>query len=215
MGIAFDGAGNLYVANDLFPKIMKFNADGVGSPFASFSGFAHPTGLAFDSAGNLFVADSFAGGGEIVEYTPDGSRYSIFASSGLSSPSGLAFDRMGNLYVANQGDNTIEKFTPEGVGSVFASSGLSSPTGLAFDSAGNLYVANQGNSSIDKFAADGSGSVFATFATAGQLLFQPRFLAFTDDTGVPLPLANQVPEPASLVLLVIGSLGCLARRRRL
>ena len=43
----------------------------------------------------------------------------VFAS-GLSSPYGLAFDSAGNLYTLNNGGNTIEVFTPDGIGSVFA-----------------------------------------------------------------------------------------------
>ena len=35
-------------------------------------------------------------------------------------PQGLAFDKAGNLYAANFANNTIEKFTPDGIGSVFA-----------------------------------------------------------------------------------------------
>jgi hypothetical protein len=45
---------------------------------------------------------------------------------------GLAFDSAGNLYAANGNNNTIEEFTPGGVGSVFANTGLSQPTFLAF-----------------------------------------------------------------------------------
>ena len=41
-------------------------------------------------------------------------------------------------------NNTIVKFTPDGVGTVFADAGdgLASPVDLAFDTAGNLYVSN-------------------------------------------------------------------------
>ena len=59
----------------------------------------------------------------------------MFASTGLSNPASLAFDITGNLYAVNYGDNTIERFTPGGVGSVFASTGLSGPAGLAFEPA--------------------------------------------------------------------------------
>src|ERR1017187_1026180 len=72
-----------------------------------------------------------------------------------------AAGRADTIYVSNMGDNTILKFTSNGVGSVFASAGLNAPQGLAFDSAGNLYVANYGNSTIMKFTPGGTGSVFA------------------------------------------------------
>ncbi len=80
----------------------------------------------------------------------------------------------GDIFVANIGNNTIEEFTPGGIGSVFASTGLNNPRGLAFDANGNLFVANSGNNTIEEFAPDGSASVFAS---TGSLLI-PMALAF-------------------------------------
>jgi hypothetical protein len=79
----------------------------------------------------------------------------------LHSPYGLAVDRANNLYATNSNSDTIQKFTPEGMGSVFASSGLSNPFGLAIDSAGNLYTGNYFGSAIRKFTPAGVGSTFA------------------------------------------------------
>jgi hypothetical protein len=77
------------------------------------------------------------------------------------------------------------------------------PVGLAFDSAGALYVTNSnvGFGTIEKYTQNGGESVFVR---AG--LDRPGYLAFTDNFGVPLPLANQraIPEPATLALLALG-----------
>ncbi len=54
-GLAFDAAGNLYVANDSNSTVSEVTPAGVVSTFAS--GFDDPDGLAFDSAGNLYVAN--------------------------------------------------------------------------------------------------------------------------------------------------------------
>ena len=207
-GLAFDGAGSLYAANiyplalDIgFVAIEKFTSSGVGSIFATGQTY----GLAFDAAGNLYASNYNEN--TIEKFTPGGAG-SVFASSGLNGPAGLAFDSAGNLYVSNYGDNTIKKFTPGGVGSVFASSGLNGPVGLAFDSAGNLYAANQLANSITEFTPGGVGSVFASG------LDNPLFLAFTNDAGVPLRLANQVPEPATWAMLGLGIPALLGFRRR-
>ena len=82
-GLAFDSAGNLFVAD--FGKIYEFTPGGTRSTFAS--GLDAPYGLAFDSAGNLYEADAWSG--NIYEFTPGGTR-STFAS-GLASPGFLAF----------------------------------------------------------------------------------------------------------------------------
>ena len=101
----------------------------------------------------------------------------VFASTGLNGPVGLAFDASGNLFVANSGDNTIEKFAPNGVGTVFASTGLNGPLGLAFDASGNLFVANGSNNTIEKLAPNGVGAVFASSVFPGPISV-PSALAF-------------------------------------
>jgi hypothetical protein len=75
--------------------------------------------------------------GTIHEFTTNGVG-SIFTRQSIANPQGEAFDQAGNLYIANEGFNTIEKFSPNGVASlVVADPGdfsiLDSPEGLAFD----------------------------------------------------------------------------------
>jgi DNA-binding beta-propeller fold protein YncE len=79
-GLAFDRAGNLFVANAATSAstIVKITPAGVKSTFAT--GFNSATHLAFDASGNLFVTDFHAG--TIVKITPAGVK-STFAS-GLS-----------------------------------------------------------------------------------------------------------------------------------
>ncbi len=55
-GLAFDAAGNLYVANCNSITISKVTPAGAVSTFVS-SGLDWPEGLAFDAAGNLYVAN--------------------------------------------------------------------------------------------------------------------------------------------------------------
>ncbi len=152
-GLAFDAAGNLYVANDGNNTVSKVTPAGVVSTFAS--GFNGPDGLAFDAAGNLYVANE--NGNTVSKVTPAG-VVSTFAS-GFNLPSSLAFDAVGNLYVTNIG--TVSKVTPAGVVSTFAS-GLSGPTGLAFDPAGNLYVSNGNSNTVSKVTPAGVVSTFAS-----------------------------------------------------
>ena len=139
--LTFDNAGNIFVANGIYPfanrpytnTIAKFSSNlSYLGDFAT--GLNKPWGLAFDSAGNLYVSNSGTNASlrnTIVKFTPEGIR-STFATTifGLNAPQGLAFDSAGNLYVANSGNGTIQKFTPNGIGTVFAS-GLNSPSSIA------------------------------------------------------------------------------------
>jgi hypothetical protein len=175
-GVAFDSAGNLFVADAGNNAIYKFTANGVRSTFAS--GLNTPRGLAFDVAGNLYESD--ADSGNIYKFTPAGVR-STFASD-LGWPMSLAFDRTGNLYEADWDSGNIYKFTTNGVQSTFVS-GLDEPWGLAFDRAGNLYETDFGSSSINKIATNG---VYSTFASG---LSEPEGLSF--DSAGNLFEANQ------------------------
>src|SRR5262245_50407407 len=139
--IAFDKAGNLFVANGA-GKIYKLTPNGVRTTFAS--GLDYPIALAFDSAGNLFVTTGVVddydqviinGSGKIHKVTPSGVRTTF--ATGLDILTDLAFDSAGNLFVANESTTSaIYKFTPAGVRSTFASGLIGQ---LAFDKAGNLF----------------------------------------------------------------------------
>ena len=67
-GVAVDGAGNVYVADQSNHRIRKITASGVvstlaGSTYGYTDGtgtsakFDYPTGVAVDGAGNVYVAD--------------------------------------------------------------------------------------------------------------------------------------------------------------
>jgi DNA-binding beta-propeller fold protein YncE len=130
--------------------------------------------------------------GTIHEFTTNGVG-SIFTRQSIANPQGEAFDQAGNLYIANEGFNTIEKFSPNGVASlVVADPGdfsiLDSPEGLAFDKAGNLYVANDSSDTIEKIGTNGVPSVFAADDGSGTILNGPEGLAF--DAAGNLYVAN-------------------------
>ena len=80
-------------------------------------------------------------------------------------------------------------------------------------SAGILWEADSEHSGILRYPPDGFGcGLFSNQLT------EPSAVAFTDDAGVPLPLANQraVPEPSTWTLLTLGfpALLGLSRPRR-
>jgi sugar lactone lactonase YvrE len=171
-GLAFNSAGDLFVADSISGNIYEFTPTGTRSTFAS--GVSSVEGLAFDSAGNLF-ASQYCNWGNIYKFTSSGVR-STFATIGLGA-AGLAFDSAGNLFAASGGSiGSIFEFTPGGVQSTFAS-GVSYPAGLAFNSAGDLFVSEDGGAnSIIEITPSGVKSTFATG------LKNPQGLAF-DSAG--------------------------------
>ena len=235
LGMAYDTAGNLFVANSANNPlggtggyIGKITPGGVQSTFASG---IDPQDVAFNSAGNLFEADYLSG--NIYKFTPGGVR-STFAS-GLSDPLSMAFDAAGNLFVgAGYGNNNgyIMKIAPNGTQSLFAS-GLSFPQGLTFDSAGNLYEANAATDQIFKFTPGGAESTFASVNLPNRMLFDNAGdmyvttysgaiikiapggaqSTFASVAGIANGIIWAVPEPSAIAFVGLAGLALLVRRR--
>jgi sugar lactone lactonase YvrE len=177
IGIATDGAANVYVADKVSNTIRKIaptgvvttlagtpritgHADGVGAIASFFS----PIGLATDTAGNIYVADS--GNNIIRKVTPTGVVTTIAGLAGetgeddgigaaarFSAPYSIASDSAGNLFVAERSSNTIRKITTGGVVSTLA--GRPGETGHADGIGGNAtFYAPHG------LAADKAGNVY-------------------------------------------------------
>jgi sugar lactone lactonase YvrE len=138
--LAFDAAGNLYIADYDNNEIRKVTTAGIISLFAG-----HISGI----------------GG----YGGDGGAAS--GSALLSGPTGLAFDATGNLYIADAGNSIIRVVNTAGIINLYAgeqttvgsydgdgypllTTTFNYPCGLVFDAAGNLYIADNGNNRIRK-----------------------------------------------------------------
>ncbi len=202
-GLAFDKAGNLYVANNgTVGTILKFAPDGTCSTYYTLAG-AKFQGLAIDSAGALYAASS--ANNSILKITAANMGTTYYTGTGanaLNAPHSLAFDKSGALYVGNIGKegsvnaNCIVKITAAGAsGTLSKVSDGTVPVvayGLAFDSAGSLYAANAGANNVLKYVGGaGQAAVFVSGLT------NPHGAAF--DGAGNLYVANTTASPAAIV----------------
>jgi hypothetical protein len=70
--------------------------------------------------GDIYVSHCCGDINGIDRVTP-GESVTVFATSGSSELDDPVFDTAGNLFVFNYSNNTIEEFTPNGVGTVIES----------------------------------------------------------------------------------------------
>ncbi|MBD2700854.1 hypothetical protein IC229_09405 [Spirosoma sp. BT702] len=135
-GLAVDGAGNLYIADQGNYRIRKVDA---------------ATGIITTVAGTGTAG--FGGDGGAA------------TSAQLNDPADIAFDANGNLYIADQSNQRVRKINTSGVittvagngnygysgdGGLATSAQLWSPVGVAVDVTGNLYIAERLNHRVRK-----------------------------------------------------------------
>jgi len=138
-GLAFDQAGNLYIADGAVNVVHKVDTSGNITIVAGNGQVGHsgdggpatkaqlilPVAVAVDKADNLYIVE---GGGYIRKVTPEGTISTVAGNgaaaykgdggpatkASLSQPDGLAVDAAGDIYVADQYACAIRKFQPGG-----------------------------------------------------------------------------------------------------
>ncbi|MDX2168692.1 MAG: FG-GAP-like repeat-containing protein [Deltaproteobacteria bacterium] len=152
-GLALDGSGHLYVADQGRHRIARLTlASG-----------------ALETVAGIGVA-GFGGDGEQA------------VRARLNGPTGVAVDAAGALYIADQGNHRIRRVDPNGVITTVAGTGaagyagdggaaraatLNSPYAVAIDADGRLLIADFGNLRVRRVAADGSIATILGTGTPG------------------------------------------------
>jgi len=172
-GVAVDSEGNVYVADDYYHRIQKFDSNGnflmqfggtQGSGDGEFCGHG-PFDLGVDSQGNIYVADTY--NDRVQKFGAQGNFIKSWGSTGsadgkMNRVQGIFVDSYDNIWIADSSNTRIQKFDSDGNFIMnFGSSGdgngeFSNPTDLVIDSSNNIYVADIGNYRIQKFDSNGN-----------------------------------------------------------
>lgn len=183
MSIAFDPAGNLWVADNANSRILMY-----ASPFSTA-----------ESASLVLGQADFTHGHQ-------NGGYSSAHDNNQNSPATILFDSSGNLWVSDSGNNRVLEYVPPfsngmkasiaiGQSSLFRNTatttqmGLAYPNGMAFDASGNLWVSDQGNNRILEFLPP-----FSTGMPANLVIGQSS--SFT--TGSPEHNQDRTSAPGAL-----------------
>jgi sugar lactone lactonase YvrE len=147
-GVAVDGQGNVYIADEANNRVREVNGAGTittvaggGSTFgdggpATSAQLSQPMGVAVDGQGNFYIADR---GNSRVRKVTSGGTITTLAGTGVSGysgdggaasaakvnlPAGVAADGPGNVYIADTNNHRVRKVDTFGIISTFAGSGV-------------------------------------------------------------------------------------------
>lgn len=118
-----------------------------------------PNGVAVDENDNIYVGS--ADEGVIYKITPGGAK-TQFASVPISGS--MRFGPQHYLYVCEQGDDKIERISPDG-STVEEVTSVSSPVAFDWDQNGNMYII-ENESGIDRLDPSGTLTYMTDFSTA-------------------------------------------------
>lgn len=157
VGIAVDGAGNLYIADSANNAIRKVTTDGniqtiagLGPTAPGFAGdtaaataanLNGPLDVAVDSNGSVYVADT--NNANVRKITSDGNINTIAGTT----------NNLNGVVTVNFGFS--------GDSGAATSAELAGPAGVAVDSSGNIYIATYADNRIRKIVSNGNISTIA------------------------------------------------------
>jgi sugar lactone lactonase YvrE len=196
--VAVDASGNLYVAELVNNRVLRFNSAATKTNGANADGVLGQTTFTTNTA--------------------------VTTRSGMCNPNGVAVDALGNLYVADKANSRVLRFSSaatktnganaDGVlgqpnfttaTTIATPSGMYDPYGVAVDTSGNLYVTDFENSRVLRF---NSAATKANGANADGVLGQPNFTSSTGATtqsGMNSPTGIAVDAYGNLYVAQLGS----------
>ena len=209
-GLAFDAAGNLYIADQSNYRIRKINTSGVittiagngnyglpvnGAATASPLGF--PQGIAVDAAGNVFFTDigtnlllkidgatgavSTLAGGGALSYA-DAAASSVY----LHGPSGIAIESNGSVLFTEYSSNRVRRLSAGNVRTVAGRVHIGGDNGPATDATLNSPIDVAYDAQGNLYIADAEGNQLRQVSASGII----KTVAGTGLPGSPAPGAS-------------------------
>jgi len=182
MGVAFDGGGNLYIADTGNNRIRRVDA---------------VTGIITTVVGN--GQQGYAGDGGAA------------ANAQLNLPAGIAVDATGNLFIADTGNNVVRKVNAQtGVITTVAGNGtagyqgdngpataaeLNHPAAIVVDKAGNIFIADSVNNRVRR--VDAGTGILTLYAGDGSATYngdgmQATLAALNNPQGLAVDAAGDL-----------------------
>jgi trimeric autotransporter adhesin len=193
-GVAVDGAGNVYVADDGDNEVRRFSPGG--------------------------AITRIAGTGAVCASAPACGDGGPATSATLGGPDGVAVDQQKNVYIADGGDNEVRKIGVRGTiariagngtpcavtpgcgnGGLATSAQLNYPDAVAVDPLGNVYAGDTFDNQLRLLSAARGSSVATSSGTAGVLALTATVAASSVTVRYVLSL------PAAITLSVARSGG--------
>ncbi len=191
-------ANSLFVINRATGQSQQIGATGLANISEGDLASDPTTGVLYG------MYDVQAGARKLFTMNTSTAAATPLPSSLAGDPSAMAFNTSGTLFVLDTGLQrlvTVNKTTGATLSSVALSAALGATAGMSFDPAsGALYVADGESGGTDR--------LYTLNTTTG-------VLSEIGSTGLANGLAGLsfVPEPSSLLLLMLGAGAVLARRR--
>jgi hypothetical protein len=206
-----DSSGNVYTDNGGIngsTAVTRFNSSGAITQTYSDANLNDPYGVDADAAGNVYVVDG-GGAKELFKFAANGTFLNSIALP--FSPFDLAIDEVGQrLYIANQATSPsgvriydISGAVPAAIGSIITPSGS--------QIVGVHYSPTSGTVLAASFSGPGFAARGLEYSTSGTLLDEYFPVGVVEALDITTP---GIPEPSTLVLLVLGVLGMGVRARR-
>jgi hypothetical protein len=134
-GVAVDGAGTVYVADQTNDVVVSYTTAGVQST-VSTSTLLSPTGLAVDGSGALYIADTM--NGRIIKIDNQGNETTL--ETGLNAPQGVAVDSSGDLFFDDLGNGgEVQELVASSGSTISLGQNLGQMQGIAVDAGGRVY----------------------------------------------------------------------------